>query len=875
MSRRHFALAGFVFLLLASCSSNNENDACVRNSQCPASYVCDNGLCVEMCEFDIDCESGETCRAGYCVPGGDAGDDATADVGTDAPDLGQPTGIGPDGQPVYGANAGETCAEEGECRSGLTCAEELCSPAGDTEADGLCTISGECAEGLSCNVLARCVESAQVEAGGICDESADCAAGLRCELLGVSGVCAPEGVGDLGQTCTSNSDCFAPLVCDLTGSCQILAFAGVPLYDGTECAERDDSAEFRVFFEVPTEEPPAEFFRLPYPNDIRRTSTGVDLSGFPTPGAGVLAGDLISAYVDAIESGGRGFSTNPTIFLRFSKEFSFESIRGGGEDPTLYFVNVDPDSDNYGHGLGMSWFMTNGRGNFICHNYVAVRSNWNSPLEHDTTYAVYLTTGVESSTGEEPSQDADLLVELGAEEPEAGPLRDAWNDYQPFRDYLDGETISSATIAGAAVFTTMDPDKEVIGIRDAIRARTVPPALEDVTLCADGISSPCDDRACLNPDEGYLEVHAVYRAPIYQNGDRPYLTPEDGGAFVFDDDMRPESAGAEEMCLSMAIPDEAMPDDGWPVVLYAHGTGGDFLSHMRNGPAADLSDISLGEDTVRFVTVSIDGVQHGPRRGASELDPEILFFNFGNPAAAMGNMHQGVADYFYLTWLLEQVDISADDSPTGEQITFDGDNFFFFGHSQGAMIGVPFVANESHVRGAVLSGAGGSLVLSLLNKQNPVDISSAVQFVLNEDLGDNHPVLNLLQQFIDPVDPLNYGKFVFRTPYEGGTPTHVLQTYGLGDTYTPDRTQEVLGAAMGIQLADPPLREVSGIRGVTLPASGNRRTGEYDVTAVMLQFEPEEGEDGHFVAFRNADARRQLAEFLGTAVNATLPTVSP
>ena len=875
MSRRHIALTSLFFLLIAGCSSDGDDPACVRNSQCPADYVCDDGLCVEMCEFDIDCEAGEECRAGYCVPGGDAGLDTGTDTGADVPDLGQPTGIGPDGQPIYGVNVGETCAEDSDCRIGLTCQETVCAPAGTTEEDGLCISSAECDEGLACSILARCAPSALVEAGGICSQSVDCAPGLRCNYYGVAGVCEVEGAGDLGQECTGNSDCLAPLVCDATGSCQIQAFAGIALYDGATCAERDDSTDFRVFFEVPGDEPPAEFFRLPYPNDIRRTADGVDLSGFPNPGLGVIGGDLVTAYIDAIESSGRGFSTNPTIYFRFSREFDFDSIQGGGEEPTLFFVNVDPDSEDFGRGLGMSWFMTNGRGNFICHNYVAIRSNWNSPLAHDTTFAAYLTTGVQSANSEAPSQDPDLAAVLAATEPDAGPLQDAWNAYQPFRDYLDSEGISAVTIAGATVFTTMDPDREAIGIREAVRARTVPPALEDVTLCADGVDSPCDGRTCLNPDEGYLEVHATYRAPNYQHGDRPFLTRDDGGALEFDDDMHPESAGAEVMCVSMAIPDTAMPGDGWPVVLYAHGTGGDFLSHMRTGPAADLTEIDLGDDTVNFVTVSIDGVQHGPRRGTSELDPELLFFNFANPAAAMGNMHQGVADYFYLTWLLEQVDISADASPTGEQITFDEDHFFFFGHSQGSMIGVPFVANETRVRGAVLSGAGGSLVLSMLNKSNPVDIAGSVGFILNEDASDNHPLLNLLQQFIDPVDPLNYGRLVFRSPLETATPTHTFQTYGLGDTYTPDRTQEVLGAAMGIQLAEPPVREVSGVRGVTLPASGNRRAGEYDITAVMVQYEPEEGEDGHFVAFGNADARRQIAEFLGTAVTEGVPTVSP
>lgn len=865
------SLVSLAVLALAACSSGDEADACVRNSQCPSGFVCDGGLCVEACEFDRDCASGEACSNGYCVPGGDMGSDAETDMEPDVPDVGQPTGIGPDGQPVYGANAGETCAEADECRPGLTCTDDACAPAGEGAEGDLCTVAGECGDGLSCTLLARCAASPQLDAGSVCSDSSQCAAGLRCDLVGVTGICQAEGAGDLGQACTGPSECMAPLVCDLTGSCQIPAFSEIPLYQGTECAERDEDAVFRAFFEVPGDDAPAEFFRLPYPNDVRLSSSGVDLSGFPIPDPTTLGGGLIASYVDAIESGGRAFSTVPTIFFRFSREFDFDSISGGGDTPSLVFVNIDPDSEGYGRALGMSWFMTNGRGKYICHNYVAVRSSWNSPLDHDTTFAVYLTTGVQSSGGETPVQDDDFASMLADSDPGDG-LTDAWEAYAPLRAYLEEQSIAPATLSAATVFTTMDPDAEVAGIRAGIRGRTVAPVLENVTLCADGVESPCDGIACRNDLDGLLEVHATYRAPVYQDGDRPYLT--EGGGVIFDSDGEPESQGAEEICLTMSIPDAPMPEDGWPVVMYAHGTGGSAVSHL-SGPAGWVGDIDVGdEDPVQMVSVSIDGVQHGTRRGSSDLDPELLFFNFANPDAAMGNMLQGVADYFYLTWLLEEVDVAAEDSVTGEAITFDDDHFFFMGHSQGSMVGVPFLAHETRVRAAVLSGAGGSLVLSLLNKSNPVDIASSVQFVLNDgEIGDNHPVLNLLQQFIDPVDPLNFANNLFRAPLGDNLPIHTLQTYGLGDTYTPERTQQVLGAAMGIQVADPALQDISGIRGATLPASGNRRTDGFDVTSIMIQFEAAEGRDGHFVMFDHDDAQDQVTHFLGTAVSDGTPTV--
>jgi hypothetical protein len=255
----------------------------------------------------------------------------------------------------------------------------------------------------------------------------------------------------------------------------------------------------------------------------------------------------------------------------------------------------------------------------------------------------------------------------------------------------------------------------------------------------------------------------------------------------------------------------------------------------------------------------------------------VLFFNFANPLASLGNVQQGAADYFFLTWLLEQIDLDASDSPTGAAIRLDPDKFYFYGHSQGATVGVPFVAHEPGIRGAVLSGAGGGLLLGLLEKTSPVDVAGAVALVLNEngDPSDLHPFLSLLQQYMDPVDPLSYTRSLITELPEGGTPKHLFISYGLGDTYTPNLTTEVLATAAGAHLVEPAVTEIDNMRGVALPVSGNLTAeDESRVTAIMVTYEPAEGLDGHFVMFRNEEAIEQTLMFLGTAVRDAVPEVS-
>ncbi len=863
-----------------------EEAACDGDGQCPGGYVCELGQCVpEGCRGDEDCAGDETCDDGICRP-------ADADLGVTV-DSGLPDGlpdgvvIGPDGLPIRGETVGGACAEDTDCRVGLACTDTACAPAGATAEGGLCSVSGECAEGLSCGFDVRCGASAGVPLDHACSAPTDCAPGLRCDLVGLIGVCQPEGTGDLGQECAGDGECLAPLSCS-EGACQIPAFAGFPLFEEIECEPIDEDGPFRSYFEVPGQTPSADFFRLPYPSDVRRTDTGVDLSGFPRFGADVIAGPVFDGIVEALESSGRGFSTNPTIIFRFSRGYDFGTVDGSGDDASLVYANIDPDSPNYGNGVGASLFMTSGRSAFICHNYMTVRTSWTNPLEHDTTYAVYLTTGIRSSDGEAAAQDEDLAAVLGAQRP-SGRLGAAWDAYAPFRDYAAAQGIDVSTIANVAVFTTMDPDDHLPGIRRAVRAREANAALQDLTLCADGVESPCADgdaRACVNAD-GLIELHATFAAPVWQRGTRPYLAPGDGGGVEYERVCRtldeelgevcvpePIEQDTEDLCLSIALPTTPMPETGWPVVMYGPGTGGTFVSGINSGVAASLADVRLGGgDTVAFATVTIEGVSHGARRGESSLDPEVLFFNVANPEAALGNVEQGAADFFALTRLLEELDVDAADSPTGEALRFDAANLYFYGHSQGSTVGAPFVAYEPNVRAAVFSGAGGGLVEALLAKTNPVDVAAAVRAVLNEtSVDDDHPVLNLLQQLVDPVDAVNYGRLILRSPPADRAPTHVLQGYGVGDTFTPDRTLEIFGVALGVHTASPAVVTSRSLPEVELPASGNRTTRGTPVTAVMLQVEPD-GYDGHFVLTRNAAARDQVAHFLGTAVRDGTPTV--
>src|SRR5204863_4829258 len=99
-------------------------------------------------------------------------------------------------------------------------------------------------------------------------------------------------------------------------------------------------------------------------------------------------------------------------------------------------------------------------------------------------------------------------------------------------------------------------------------------------------TSPCPDvtgtRACGNGTVDYDEYHALVSVPIFQKGTAPYL--DAGGDIDSSHVLR-----TEKVCAALTVPKKAAPAAGFPVAVFAHGTGGNFRDHVRNEVAGALA----------------------------------------------------------------------------------------------------------------------------------------------------------------------------------------------------------------------------------------------------------------------------------------------
>ncbi|MFH1130979.1 MAG: hypothetical protein V1754_06565 [Pseudomonadota bacterium] len=821
----------------------------------------------------------------------------------------------PLGDGGYGKEKGEVCTQTSECGPNLYCTGiGICEEQGEPGTKGQgedCTATQDCLIEYVCSSLGICVKPGDGAVGDECQGTESCSKGLVCSGSGTCANPGDPGTSDQGGACEKAEDCILGLVC-ADEKC-----IAVTYWSGATC--NPDDGPVRAYFEIPRNgEPLSEFYRLPFPNDIRMKDGHIDLNGHPNP-ALVLPeelGDIVSDYFKAIEEDVDGFGVNTAVSLRTSGLIDYDTLLvndDGTKKASLRFVNIDKNSKEYGSGVGFSMIANSSRRKYICENWIAVKPSTGRPLSPSTTYAVLLLKGIKDPDGMLIARDKDFEIVMGDKEPDNADEKAAWLAYTPLRTFLADEELGEKNIApsdviSAAVFTTMNPRAKMAKFREVVHSQNTP-ALKNLTLCNGTAKSPCDDgkeetHVCptsQNPD--FYELQGIYSTPVFQSGTVPYETPADGGAISYDKDGKPKIQREDQVCVAISIPRTPMPQEGWPVVVFAHGTGGNYRTFINNGTAAALANIKDdGIDVSQMAVMGIDAGMHGPRRGSTE-SPDMLFFNFRNPRAARDNLYQAVADKYQLVRLIKSIDIKSSGSPLGDAISFNKSKVFYFGHSQGSFEGVPFAAYEPDVSAIVLSGAGGYLLGSFLEKTKPYNIAAGVQLALADGrLGTTHPLLNLLQLFFEEVDSINFGRALFVEPVEGVKRKHVYMSYGVADSYMPPLTIDALARAVSLGLVDQPAERCGDgacvwsetcttceqdcpkkevckpsdplFTLVDAPVKENVSLGAAEkVTAAMVQYVSDGTYDDHFVVFQNATAKRQSTYFLGTAAKDGAPTI--
>ena len=617
------------------------------------------------------------------------------------------------------------------------------------------------------------------------------------------------------------------------------------------------------------------FFDMPWPCDLRREADGtVRLDGYIDP----RESPLIKKYQGQMRGKLDGFSPIASGWLAFTTEIDTHSLPADAKastatTSTLQLVDIDDASPDKGKRHPIIWKFRHPLGDYYTvQNTLAFMPALGMPLREKTRYAIVATRGLKTIDGRPFSPNDGLQSVLDGK----GSVGAAWKGAL---DTLDAAGLPRAQIAHLSVYTTSDPTGEMARVAEDVR-KLPPPVQTDVAY---------DTTA--GTYDGYAGNYEG--SPDYQQGDVPFKT--DGGNFVFDASGAPIKQRDFTLRFYLAVPLAAacpMPTNGYPIILYAHGTGGDYRSFTHDGTAKALAAKCVA-------SMGIDQIFHGTRPGAPpDSDPNkeskisFLFFNVDNVLAARTNTRQAAVDDIARAHLVATggLTVPAAVSKSGAAVKFDTTKIGFFGHSQGGLNGPLMLAVDDQAKGGVLSGAGSEISYSLLAKTKPEpSVAGLVKVLINvseenqDEIDEMHPFISFAQTLIDPVDPVHYYPHLAFSPMTGRTPKSIFMTEGVnadgtGDSYAPPRTIEAGAIGGRFPLLNPVIRDIPeltqtlGIAPVSGPITGNAAGGK--ATVALSQSIPKAGSDGHFVVFDNADLTQLAASFCASLLgNDAVPTI--
>jgi hypothetical protein len=607
----------------------------------------------------------------------------------------------------------------------------------------------------------------------------------------------------------------------------------------------------------------------PWPSDMRLDSDRtLHLQGYPNP----RIVPLLKTYIESMKGVLRGFSPAAAGYVRFTAPLDPSSlpsdpVQATRADSSVQLFDVDPSSPEKGTRKLLSLYWRKDDGAYYRSNTLAFMPALGYPLRGRTQHALVVTDQLRALSGGPVRASSKLRQVLGLDPTDGAsePLRQQWAQAL---QAVSESGIDPSHVVHLTVFTTSDPTAETAAV--ARNARTSQP-------------TPAVDASSWKRTTGaadYTVYEAIYGpSPDYQVGKPPFAKLGDGGAFLLDFSGTPIKQREFSPRFALAIPSAFScppPASGYPVVMYAHGTGGDYRSFVDDGTAQALAKECLA-------SMGVDQIMHASRLpSGGNWTPETLFFNFENPDAARTNPRQSAVDEVVRARLIREggLQVPASVSSTGTSIPIDPQRVLFFGHSQGGINGPIFMAVDDGVRGGVLSGSGAVIGIPLLEKTKPApSVAQLVKSILfnlstaeYDELNYLHPGISLLQNIIDVGDPIHYAPLLVRHPMDGHAPKSIYQTEGVnpdgkGDSYTPPHSIEVQAVATGLPVMNPvihPIAEMawSGSQPVTIPLGGlqgNLASGQ--ASGVLAQWPASQASDGHFVVFDIAAARAQAAAF--------------
>jgi hypothetical protein len=648
------------------------------------------------------------------------------------------------------------------------------------------------------------------------------------------------------------------------------------------------------------------FYNQAFPSDLRIDRNGQPVVGdFPVRSVA----PLLTSYVKVIEEDTYGFSPESPIYMRFDGEYEAEDLNFPADpgatllsDSPVQLLDVDPDSPHRGQRYPIE----------VTFNYEADEYRPASLLQarpvgtflnEDTTYALIVTRNAaaeEYRDDLEPNAVLNALLEGRSPRDEKPFLsrrkaQRAMDVFAPLVAQLAQEGIAAEDVIGATVWTTGSPSLQANHIADAVYSWDIPALTSEWTQTEDMGE--------------YCVLKADWTVPGLQKGLFPYPLSSFGGDIRYDDNGNPEIQYERAAQVVVTIPKTTMPSEGWPLLLYHHGTQGtaDQVWDRGYSPARDVQTTEGSTAQVAAIrgwaAAGMDGHFGAYHQAEAPLldwfftginqPMNLVAYNFLNPKAMRDNLLQQLAERVLYRRLLNTLELDPSlcpgaDAGSRNAFIFDPQMQAVSGQSLGSFTSVAQAAADPEPLKALIPTGSGvydiNLILQILALGGDEPLGMALEPVFfGVDKGDivNDPAHPFYALSSNALATSNTGSMMAEYLRGGNVPMDILTFVGHLDDWVTIEAQTVLLRSMEADMAGPELDvpadesllnllQYAGTQQISFPVSSNAPDGSLNA---FVRYREDGIMTGHHVAFQYEEARHQFGCVLQDVAAGLAPVI--
>ncbi len=294
-----------------------------------------------------------------------------------------------------------------------------------------------------------------------------------------------------------------------------------------------------------------------------------------------------------------------------------------------------------------------------------------------------------------------------------------------------------------------------------------------------------------------------------------------------DANNQPLLNGQQDFALVVHIPNCAKTATApLPIMVFGHGLFGAAESEMNSAYEKQLIDqLCMVQVGTNWVGLSADDIPNI----ADTVLPDFSHFDL-----VTDRLQQAEINFLVLARLaINELKDDPELMLNGQPIT-DGSQIYYYGISQGGIMGGTFMGLAPDVQRGALNVPGGDFSLTLTRSADFNSLKKLLNITYPVQR-DQEVLIALSQSYWDWVDPITFAPYTIKAPLPGPdgnplSPRHLLMQEGINDAQVPNVATRVVVRTLGLPLMETPVQMVYGVD--LMPAPLDAAYTQWDIHGV-------------------------------------------